>query len=578
MALLAPPADAPAPGLSGYVRMVLAGLKERPGRRSLYLLAAAIVAVIVATAVAQVALNAWNQPFYNAIERRDLPGFIQQLKVFFGLAAILLVLNVAQTGINQLLRLKLRELATQDLIANWMTEKRAARISRAGEIGVNPDQRIHADAQHLAEVTTDLGVGLLQSTILLVSFVGVLWVLSEGMSLPIGGREVEIPGYMVWAALIYAGGGSWLSWRVGRPLVRLGKERYAREADLRAALVHSAAQADGIALNNGEAEERRALGADLEEVLAVGRRIVRSQVQLTTVTGGYGWVALVFPIIVVAPGYFAGDASFGTLMMAVGAFNQVQNALRWFVDNTGVIADWRATFARVMDFRRALLDLDRFEAGEERFDRGPHDAGGLALDDLEVATRHGRLRLSEPKVEMAPGERVLILGRQEGGKSTLFQAIAGLWACGTGRIGLPPPDETMFLAAGPFLPMGTLREALAYARPGAQPGDAELAAALRRVGLDRLAGSLDAPGRWDRELTLDEQERLGYARLLIGRPKWLVADQAFDPTDEASRETILSILQGELAATAVLNIANTPLPEGFYGRTVRLVAEPAAKR
>ena len=153
----------------------------------------------------------------------------------------------------------------------------------------------------------------------------------------------------------------------------------------------------------------------------------------------------------------------------------------------------------------------------------------LALDDLEVATRHGRLRLSEPKVEMAPGERVLILGRQEGGKSTLFQAIAGLWACGTGRIGLPPPDETMFLAAGPFLPMGTLREALAYAAPGAQPGDAELAAALRRVGLDRLAGSLDTPGRWDRELTLDEQERLGYARLLIGRPKWLVCRPGLRP-------------------------------------------------
>ena len=572
----APPTLAANGRLLDHARTVVDAVRETPGHRALFLLVAAIVAVIVATAVAQVWLNAWNQPFYNAIERRDLAAFVQQLWVFFGLAAILLVLNVTQTGINQLLRLKLRELATDDLIDTWMRDRRAARIGRAGEIGVNPDQRIHADARHLSELSTDLGIGLLQSAILLASFIGVLWVLSREFALSFGGRSFSIPGYMVWAALIYAISGSWLSWMVGRPLVRLQKEFYAREADLRFALVRSNEQSDEIALNNGEAAERRLLGTDLGAVIEMGRRIVVARVRLTTVTSGYGWVALVFPIIVAAPGYFSGSLSFGTLMMVVGAFNQVQNALRWFVDNTGPIADWRATFARVMDFRRALLDLDNFEAGSERFERAPHPEGRLALDGLAVETRHGRVRLAEPHFEVAPGERVLILGRAAGGKSTYFLAIAGLWVCGTGRIGMPPAAETMYLGARPFVPAGSIREVLAYAWPEGAPSDAAMAEALARVGLERLAEALDRTGRWDRDLSLSEQERLGYARLLLGRPKWLICDQGLDPADEASRRAILSILGKELAETAVLNIATTPMPEGFYGRTVRLVAEPAA--
>ncbi len=565
-----PAADA---RLRDHIRTVVRTLRQAPGHRPLFLLVAGIVVVIVATAVAQVWLNAWNQPFYNAIERRDLPGFVRQLWVFFGLAAILLVLNVAQTGINQFLRLELRRFATEDLIGTWMSEKRAARIGRAGEIGVNPDQRISADTLHLTDLSTGLGIGLLQSTILLASFIGVLWVLSREIVLHVGGRSFDIPGYMVWAALIYAISGSVLSWQVGRPLVRLQKDLYAREADLRFALVRSNEQADGIALSNGEADERRMLGADLGAVLEVGRRIVLAQVRLTTVTAGYGWGALVFPIIVAAPGYFGGSLSFGSLMMVVGAFNQVQNALRWFVDNTGVIADWRATFARVMDFRRALLDLDRYEAGAERLERVEDPEGRLRLDDLAVETRHGRVRLAQPHLEVKPGERVLILGRQGGGKSSLFLAVAGLWVCGTGRIAMPPEAETMYLTARPFVPAGSIREVLAYARAEGVPSDEAMAGALRRVGLERLA--LDMTGRWDRELTLGEQERLGYARLLLGKPKWLISDQGLDPADDLSRETIRSILGEELAQTAVLNIASTSMPEGLHSRTVRLVMEPA---
>jgi len=555
------------------VSVLVRAVNRTPGRTRLYALAGGIVLVIVATAAMQVRLNAWNRPFYDAIERRDFDGFVQQLGVFFVIAGGLLVLNVAQTGLNQLIRVKLRELATTDLIGNWMTRKRAARISRAGEIGVNPDQRIQADAQNLTELTTDLGVGLVQSSVLLASFIGVLWILSQGVVIPIGGRDIAIPGYMVWAALLYALSGSLVSWWVARPLVPLGTDRYAREAEFRFAVVQGSERAEGIALSNGEAETRRGLEAGLGTLVSVLRHIAFARMRLTWVTAGYGWVGLVFPIVVAAPGYFAGRLSFGELMMAVGAFLQVQQSLRWFVDNTSTIADWRATLLRVMNFRQALLDLDAVEAGAGLIERSEDAEGRFRLDKVRVETCHGHVSLEPPLLEVAPGERVLIHGKPSSGRSSFFLAIAGLWSAGSGRIGMPPDREVAYLTQRPFLPRGSLREALTP--EGQVLGDDELRAALKRVGLDSLADSLGMTSRWDRDLGHGEQERLGYARLLLARPKWLVGDEALDPLEEANRETLVSILTDELAESAVINISHRREPVGFYGKVAKLVASPS---
>ena len=555
------------------VRAMARVLGRVRGRRRLVALAGGMLAVIVATAVAQVGLNAWNEPFYGAVERKDLDAFLHQIVVFLGIAGVLLVLNVTQTGLNQLIRLTLREMMTRDLVETWMAGRRAARIGRAGEAGVNPDQRIHADAHHLAEVTTDLAVGLVQSTILLASFIGVLWVLSGSIVLPVG-DGLSVPGYLVWAALVYAVSGSALSWRLGRPLVRLEASRYAAEADLRIGLVRGAEQAEGIALSGGEGDERDRLAADLGQVLALGRRIVLARVPLTAVAAGYGWGALVFPFIVAAPGYFAQSLSFGELMMVVGAFAQVQQALRWFVDNTGMIADGAATLTRVMVFRNALLALDEPGVNGPRIEREAHPKGHLALRDLVTWSGRGRLELAERSLEIAPGERVLLIGKPGTGKTTLFLAIAGMWDGGSGRIALPPEGETMFLSQRPFVPAGTLRHALTCSRVPRSCSDREMAESLERVGLGEHTGALDHVQRWDRELTLGEQERLSYARLLLNRPRWLICDDVLDPLDDANRALILSILTTELAHAAVLNIANSPLPEGFYTRTVRIATHP----
>src|SRR5678815_2617239 len=314
-----------------------------PIRNTLLWLAGVIFLVIVSTAYGQIRLNRWNEPFYDALARRDFQEFLVQLGVFGIIAGALLVLNVFQRWLTETFKLKLRAGLTLDLIELWMLPRRAFRLVNAGPVGVNPDQRMHDDARRLTELSADLGIGLLQATILLVTFVSVLWALSADFAFPVAGRMVPIPGYMVWAGILYAGFASVLSYWVGRNLIGRNAERYAREADLRFSLVRVNEHIDAISLAGGEADEARRIKLNLAAVIPAMRGLVTGYTKLTWITAGYGWLTVVAPILVAAPLYFSGTLTFGGLMMAAGAFTQVQSSLRWFVDNFGAIADWRAT-------------------------------------------------------------------------------------------------------------------------------------------------------------------------------------------------------------------------------------------
>ncbi|AMS40662.1 putative ATP-binding cassette transporter [Aminobacter aminovorans] len=450
-----------------HLRMARQALAGSPVRRTLVWLGLSILTVILATSAGQIVLNRWNKPFYDALENRDLDAFLRQLTIFAAIAGCLLVLNVGQQWLNQMIRLKLREGLTLDLITEWLRPGRAFHLANAGAVGVNPDQRMQQDAGHLADLTTDLAIGLLQASILLVSFVGVLWSLSSGFVFHVGERSFSIPGYMVWAAIAYAGSASLLSWLVGRPLIAQNADRYSREAELRFSMVRINQNIDAISLARGEADEKRRLELDLAGVLNSLRRIFATQINLGWVTDGYGWITVVAPILVAAPVYFAGDISFGGLMMAVSAFNQVHASLRWFINNVGAIADWRATLMRVGVIRRVLVSADGLHDKEERIDVAESHDGSLAFDDLQLVSPSGCIRLSEPHLRVRPGERLQVTGEAGAGKTLLFRALAGLWPWGKGRIELPTDKQVAFLPRVSYLPPGTLREVLAI-RPAAQ--------------------------------------------------------------------------------------------------------------
>src|SRR5580658_10987128 len=343
--------------LGGMVRALLAS----PVGKAVVSLSSAILLIILVTAYAQIRLNRWNKPFFDALSRRDFSDFLHQLGVFGVIAASLLVLNVGQRWFVETLKVKLREGLVGDLLRDWMVPRRAFWLANAGPMGVNPDQRMHEDARKLCELSADLGMGLLQASILFASFAGILWSLSHDFMFRIGDKDYAIPGFMLWAAVIYAILGSLVSYWVGGSLINRNSERYAREADLRFSLVRVNEHLDGISLAGGEPDERRRIELHIGHVLAATRRLVRGLTNLTWVTAGFGWITIVAPILVAAPIYFAGKISFGGLMMAAAAFTQAQSSLRWFVDNFSVIADWRATLLRVASFRYALTHIDELQ-------------------------------------------------------------------------------------------------------------------------------------------------------------------------------------------------------------------------
>jgi len=537
----------------------------------------ALVAVVGASAFAQILLNAWNQPFYDALSRKDVSAFIVQLGVFAELACALLVLNVAQAWLNLKSKLILRKGLVEDLAAEWLAPLRAVRLSQIGEIGENPDQRIHEDARHLTELSTDLGIGLLQSSLLLLSFVGVLWILSDNMVVSIAGRGFVLPGYMVWCALIYSAFASLLSWRVGRPLIHLNAERYAREAQFRFALVRVNEEIEGVSLDGGEADEKEHLDWILRGIIEVFEQIIVATTWLTSVTAGFGWLAIVAPILIAAPSYFFGAMTFGKLMMAVGAFNQVQQALGWFANNFSSIADWRATLLRVASFRKMLVTIEKVGEGQSEIALDGRHEESIVIDELWIATPDGRVTLSEPHLEVKPGDRVLITGDRNAERA-LFQAIAGLWPWGGGRVARPHRQSMVFMATPGYVPPGTLREALAYPHPPQTFDDARIRDAFAVVGLDHLAPRLDENERWDRRLSDNDKQFMAVARILLQKPRWVVLNRALASLDPDVAQRVAAAFEQHMAEVGVIYIGPLPNGHGRFPRIVNLVLDPQGPR
>jgi len=544
-----------------------------PQRNKLLMLAGALIVVVGGTAYMQIRLNSWNRPFYNALTNKDMSGFLSQLVVFGELAGILLVLNVAQMWLNQTSKVVMRQGLVDDLLNEWLMPKRAFRLSNSGVIGANPDQRLQADAQHLTDLSTDLGIGLLQSSLLLLTFIGVLWALSRGQFLPFGGRDFSPPGYLVWCALLYAGAASYLSWRVGRPLIDLNAEHYAREAEFRFALVRINEHIDGITLYGGEADERRSLNGVFGSVLDISRQIVSAVTRLTWVTAGYGWFTIIAPILVAAPAYFQSKMSFGELMVIVGAFNQVQNALRWFVDNFSNLADWRATLLRVARFRKAIMKMDDLGQATSQIQFAEAADPSIKIDDLHVASPVGCVMLNEPHANMNAGERVLITGDNGEHKALLFRAVGGLWPWGSGQITHPIRQSIMFMPVRAYIPPGSLRSAIAYPHPTEDYDAPAIVNALAAVGLEHLEPHLEKEDRWDRELTDNEKQCVAFARVILQRPGWVVVNDALDVLDPDSRTRIKKLFEGEYADVGLINIGHDQPDNSLYGRKFRIVVD-----
>ena len=494
-----------------------------------------------------VLLNQWNNAFYSALQDKNLAAFRGQLFRVTYLITIFIFLAVYQVYLNQMLEIRWRRWLTDRYLRAWLADGAYYRMQLQASETDNPDQRIAEDVHLLAAHTLGLFTGGLRAVVTLVTFVAILWGLSGTLIVPLGGFSIPLPGYMVWVAVLYAIAGTWVTDWLGRPLVQLNFDRQRYEADFRFSLVRFRENTEGVALYRGEADEFRGFRERFEEVVRNWWGIMLRQKRMTYFTSGYGLGAWIVPSIVAAPRFFRGELGLGGLMQTNQAFQQVQDALSFFVQSYKEIAAWCAVVERLAGFERALERV-RLQAvgGVQRLEGR---ATQLTVEGVDLYRPDGQLLISNINLSLVRGDTVLLFGASGSGKSTLVRAIAGIWPFGRGEIRAPRDARILFLPQRPYLPIGMLRDVVSYPMAARGVADETLREALDVVGLTELAGRLDEVRHWALQLSPGEQQRMAFARALVQKPEWLFLDEATSAVDEATEARLYRLVRERLGGT-----------------------------
>ncbi|MBN8996778.1 MAG: ABC transporter ATP-binding protein/permease [Rhizobiales bacterium] len=543
-------------------------------------LLALIIALRLFNVWLDVRYNSWNNDFYNALQNKDWKEFVHQLLfVFSWIAVLTIVTSVYQYYVMQWLQIRWRSWMTRRYLNRWMRAGTHYRMRILGNPADNPDQRIADDVQRFVSGSgsngsgiLDLGVAILGQFVTLFSFLFILWGLSADTPLIIGTASYHIPGYLVWAALLYAIIGTVVTHWVGRSLVPLNYDQQRFEADFRFALVRLRENAEEVALLEGEDSERRNLDLRFGRIIDNWYRLMGKQKNLTFLTSFYSQIAIIFPFVVVSPLYFAGSVELGGLMQIAQAFGVVQGALSFFVTQYSTLAEWKSVVDRLTGFEAVLGEAESLEDAGPRLVPDGKD-GGLAVDPLSVALPDGREAVRTPALAFQPADRVLVSGPTGSGKTTLFRALGGVWPFGRGTIHEPADSRVLVLPQRAYLPIGSLKGALTYPRPAEAFDDAAAAKALSEVGLDYLAPELGAEHHWQNRLSGGEQQRVGLARALLLKPDFLLLDEATSALDEPSEAALYALIRNRLPATAIVSIGHRSSLAQFHDRFLQLMPD-----
>ncbi len=537
-------------------------------------LLAAVVAIELGSVLISVLLNKWNARFYNALQERNWDAFVTEITYFSVIVAIYIFIAVYQLYLNQWLQIRWRKWLTEKYLGGWLHNSNHYRMQLQGDAADNPDQRMTEDVKLFVDRTLNLSIGLLSSVVTLGSFVAILWGLSASSPLTIGGVEYNIPGYLVWGAMIYAIIGTWLTHTIGWRLVGIDFRQQQFEADFRFNLVRVRENSEQIALLGGDAAERQRLLVRFGAVVENWLQLMSRTKKVTAFTASYSQASVIVPYVLIAPAYFANKVQLGGMMQTASAFGSVQSALSYFVSYYRQLAEWQAVINRLDGFEKGLESAEALGASADRIEVAPRGAS-VDVDDLRVTLPGGRALVSADRFSIKPGERVLMTGPSGSGKSTLFRAIAGIWPFGSGKISIPADASMMMLPQRPYFPVGSLRDAIAYPAKTGEFPDQAIGEAIKAVGLPRLADMLGESGHWNRTLSLGEQQRLGLVRALLHKPQFLFLDEATASLDEPAEANIYRLIADRLPATTVVSIGHRSTLGAFHSRKVALA--PAAE-
>ena len=540
-------------------------------------LLAAVIAIELAIVGINVLLNSWNNSFYNALQDKNWDAFVYQLGYFCVLATAYIFLAVYQLYLNQWLQIRWRRWLTRTYLEKWLAGSNHYRMQLLGDAADNPDQRIAEDVKQFIDAGATgigilpIGLSLLNATVTLASFAVILWNLSASAPLHVFGISIDIPGYLLWAALIYAILGTTFTHLIGRALIALNFQQQRYEADFRFNLVRVRESSEQIALLRGEQAERDRLLLRFANVVSNWMAIMSRQKKLTFLTAGYSQAAVVFPYIMVSPAYFAGKVQLGGLMQTANAFGQVQGALSVFVNVYRQLAEWRAVVERLSGFDHSIAVAHEAAVKPPVITVAPTDANAVSFKDLSVRLPNGVPLINATDITIKLGERVLVSGPSGAGKSTLFRALAGVWPFGEGTISIPKNARMMMLPQRPYFPIAPLAAAVAYPAESGQFDAAKVAELIGAVGLPALVPRIEEEAHWNRMLSLGEQQRLGIARALLYAPNFLFLDEATASLDEPSEAALYQLLDQRLPQATIVSIGHRATLAAFHRRRLAFI-------
>ena len=540
-------------------------------------LLAAVIAIELSIVGINVLLNSWNNNFYNALQDKNWDAFVYQLGYFCILATVYIFLAVYQLYLNQWLQIRWRRWLTRTYLEKWLAGSNHYRMQLLGDAADNPDQRIAEDVKQFIDAGATgigilpIGLSLLNAIVTLASFAVILWNLSATAPLHVFGISLDIPGYLLWAALIYAILGTTFTHIIGRALIALNFQQQRYEADFRFNLVRVRENSEQIALLRGEQAERDHLLLRFASVVSNWMAIMSRQKKLTFLTAGYAQAAVVFPYIMVSPAYFAGKMQLGGLMQTANAFGQVQGALSVFVNVYRQLAEWRAVVERLSGFDHSIEAARAAAVTPPVIAVAPADATAISFKDLSVRLPNGVPLINAADVTIKPGEHVLVSGPSGAGKSTLFRALAGVWPFGEGTIAIPKNARMMMLPQRPYFPIAPLAAAVAYPAQSGQFDAAKVAELISAVGLPALMPRIEEEAHWNRMLSRGEQQRLGIARALLYAPDFLFLDEATASLDEPSETALYQLLDQRLPQATIVSIGHRATLAGFHRRRLAFI-------